>query len=136
MNSVRKTDFSPEWTFQTSRSGGKGGQHVNKVESRVELYFSVPGSNLLTLEQKELVMQKLAGRISADGVLQLYSDEDRSQFKNKQKVIAKFYDLLEYALRKPKARTKTKPTYSSVQKRLEKKKMHSKKKEGRRNITD
>lgn len=125
-------DLTPELTFQASRSGGPGGQNVNKVSSKVEVWFSIEQSQLLTPEQKERLLHKLAPRLNKEGLLHLSSQEDRSQLRNKEIVTQKLHQLLEQALQRPKPRHKTKPTKSSVQERLASKKKLSLKKASRR----
>lgn len=124
--------FLPEITFQTSRSSGPGGQNVNKVESRVELRFSVADSQLLTPEQKERLLSKLHARLTAEGLLLLTAQEDRSQLRNKDLALRKFHDLLLRALHQDKPRKATKPSKSAVRKRLETKKRDGEKKASRR----
>lgn len=99
--------------FKTSRSQGSGGQNVNKVESRVELYFNVTTSALLSETEKQLIMSRLSTRINNIGVLRLTASKDRSQLMNKRAVIEKFYNLIEDALTIDPERKSTKPTYSS-----------------------
>ena len=125
-------DFLPELEFQTSRSSGPGGQNVNKVESRVELRFRVAESQLLTDEQKQTLLGKLASKLTLEGELLVVAQEDRSQLRNKETALRKFHDLLAKALHKPKARKATKPSKGAVRKRLETKKKHSEKKANRR----
>ena len=91
-------DFSPEFTFTASRSSGPGGQNVNKVSSRVELRFDVKGSALLTPDEKEIILLRLAKKINSEGELILVAQTDRSQLKNKEKAIEKFYAILNKAL--------------------------------------
>jgi ribosome-associated protein len=124
----RDIDFSSEFKFHTSRSGGKGGQNVNKVSSKVELAFDVEGSQILTDEQKARVKDKLASRINSEGLLKIVSQTDRTQLGNKQIVIKAFFDLLEKAFHREKKRVKSKPTKASKRRRLEGKTKHSEKK--------
>jgi ribosome-associated protein len=125
-------NFLPEFKFKTSRSSGAGGQHVNTTETRVELLFDVNSSNLLSEEEKTLVLAKLATYISDDGELRLTNSESRSQATNKEKVIEKFYVLVEKALKKPKKRIPTKIPKEVKETILKKKKIHSNKKAERR----
>jgi ribosome-associated protein len=117
-----KIDVSPEIFFKTARSGGAGGQNVNKVETMVEGYFPVAGSRLFSEAQKNLILQKLANKINSEGMLQVKSQVHRSQLANKNEVIEKINQLLEQALKKQKKRISTKPTASSKQKRIDSKK--------------
>jgi ribosome-associated protein len=124
-------DVVKEISFKTSRSGGKGGQNVNKVETSVEGYFHVASSDLLDAEQKELVSAKLSNRINAEGYLQVRSQTHRSQLANKEEVIEKINGLVQQALKKEKKRIATRPSASSKKKRVEGKIKQSQKKEGR-----
>jgi ribosome-associated protein len=128
---LHNRDFFSEFQFITSRSGGAGGQHVNKVSSKVELRFHVEHSALLSPEEKEIIKLKLANKINTEGYLQIVSQAERSQLLNKQASITKFYQLLEKALTPVKRRKVTKPTKASVQARLQQKKMVSGKKSER-----
>jgi ribosome-associated protein len=123
--------FLPELQFQTSRSSGPGGQNVNKVESRVELRFHLLNSQLLTEEQKATLLQKLASKLTTEGELLIAAQEERSQLRNKEIALQKFYDTLRKALHKPKARKATKPSKGAVRQRLESKKKHGDKKANR-----
>lgn len=125
---VAERNFLPEFRFQTARSSGPGGQHVNKTETRVELYFHVENSALLNEEEKERILQKLQKRINAEGELMVSSEKTRSQAKNKEDCITKFYEWIEKALHIPKKRVRTRPTGASVKKRLEGKRLQSEKK--------
>lgn len=121
-----------ELNFKTSRSGGAGGQHVNKVSSKVELIFDVENSQILSEEEKALINTKLANRIDNEGLLHLQCDETRSQLKNKTLVIERFNTLLKKAFTPIKKRKQTKPSKSAVKKRLENKKRNADKKEARK----
>ena len=131
---IRDRNFQDEFVFQTSRSGGPGGQNVNKVSSKVELRFDVNNSDLLTDEEKQIVLIKLVNKINNLGELIIVSQAERSQLKNKEKVIDKFYLLLEKALTPRKKRMKTKPTKASVERRLESKRVQSTIKAGRKDV--
>jgi ribosome-associated protein len=129
-----KIELTKEINFQTARSGGKGGQNVNKVETMVEGYFHVRDSALLSEQQKATLEIKLASRINSEGWLQVRSQVHRSQLANKQEVVRKMEELVELALKKQKRRVATKPTKGSKEKRIEGKKRTSDVKQGRRKI--
>lgn len=125
-------DFSSEFIFKSSRSSGKGGQHVNKTESRQSLFFNLEESILLSAEEKELLRNKWSNRLSKVGVLQIDVEESRSQIKNKKIAIQRFYELLKEALQKPKKRKPTKIPKSVIRKRLKQKKLQTEIKKRRR----
>ena len=129
-------DLSGEFNFQASRSSGPGGQNVNKVNSKVELRFNISDSSLLTDDQKEILLSKLSTKINAEGFLVIVSQRDRSQLANKEDVIQKAYLLIEKALRPVKKRKSTRPTRSSIEKRLNEKRLKSDIKQNRQKLME
>ncbi|WP_245580862.1 alternative ribosome rescue aminoacyl-tRNA hydrolase ArfB [Daejeonella oryzae] len=129
---ISKTDLLKEVKFRTSRSGGKGGQNVNKASSKVELIWDVAASNLFDTEQKQQILRKLPNRINAFGLLQVITEEERSQYLNKERSLEKLIILIQNALHNPKIRKASKPKRSSIEKRLKSKQLQSLKKINRR----
>jgi ribosome-associated protein len=125
-----------ELTFTFSRSSGPGGQHANKVNTRVELRFPVTDSQVLTEQQKDQLHDKLGHRISSDGLLILSAQDERSQSRNRQQVLARFRELITETLRRRKKRIPTKPPLVSDENRLTEKKKTSEKKQFRRKPDD
>lgn len=129
---ITKADLQKEVSYKTSRSGGKGGQNVNKVSSKVELLFPIEGSLLFTDEENALLNNKLLARFNKDGHLQIICDEERSQYLNKEIALERLIHLLAQALIIPKVRKKIKVSKAKKAARLDNKKIHSAKKELRK----
>lgn len=121
-----------ELKFRTSRSSGPGGQHVNKTESRVELLWRPGESRCLNEEQKAIVQARLRKRISEEGVLVLASEKYRSQYRNKEELIARFIQLIQGSLVPVKKRKPTRPTRASREKRIREKKIRGELKRSRK----
>lgn len=130
-SSWHETAILNEVRFKASLSGGKGGQNVNKVSTKMEMYWTPTLSSVLEDWAKEKALAKLAGKLSTEGELRLVCDEERSQLLNKQKLIEKFFTLLARCFQEPKTRRKSKPTKSSVTQRLNEKKERKEIKKGR-----
>lgn len=131
MNRYKIEELLKEAEFRFSRSGGKGGQNVNKVETKAELIFNVRESSMLDDVQKEKIIKRLANRIDKEGNLRIVSQTGRTQLSNRKDTVEKFVKLIFSALRKEKKRIKTQRTLSSKIQILDKKKKHSEKKRGR-----
>ncbi len=120
-----------ELRFRFSRSSGPGGQHVQKSSTRVELLFDVRNSPSLSEEQKERLLTRLGGKIDSAGVLHLVSQSERSQWRNREEVVARFRALVQRALAARKRRRATRPSAAARERRLREKRRRSEIKKGR-----
>ena len=117
-----KSILEKELSFKTARSSGAGGQHVNKVSSKVILSFDLENSEGLNTREKRLLKKALASRLTNDGILNLSCEESKSQHQNKDLVIKRFLSILKKGLIVPKRRIATKPTKASKRRNLDEKK--------------
>jgi len=131
---MKKQIILKELKYTFARSAGSGGQHVNKVETKVHLSFDVIASLGLTTEEREMILTKLKSRINLKGLLSLESDKSRSQVKNRKIVTTRFFELLSKALTPEKVRKKSKPTSGMIEKRIKAKKHQAEKKNQRKKV--
>lgn len=129
---IRQRELEKEIKFNTSRSGGPGGQHANKVETSVELRFNISNSPSLNRQEKRRLLKKLGNKITKNGELIITAENSRSQAQNKEEALEKFFAIIEEALKVPKKRKPTKPSKASKEKRLKEKKKHGEKKSYRK----
>lgn len=131
---IQERELIKECVFKTARSGGKGGQNVNKVETKVELWFDIRNSYGLSDDEKERLLKKLANKLDKEGNLHLQEQSDRTQLKNKELLKEKFYKLILSGLKVAKPRKATKVSKAVKAKRLESKRVKSELKQSRKKI--
>ena len=125
---IKNEIFNTELTFLASKSSGPGGQNVNKVNSRITLFFNVPNSQYLSEEEKTKVFEKYGNRLGKDGTIQIDAQTSRSQIENKKIAIGKFYELMEKVFKRKKKRIATRPGKAAKERRLKAKRVRSEKK--------
>ena len=130
----KKSNILTEVSFKTSLSGGKGGQHVNKTSTKVELYWSPSESEFFSELYQELILSKLSKQLSKEGSIRIICEESRSQLKNKEKAVEKFYTILASCFVYEAPRKATKTPKSVVKKRLEEKSKRKEIKEARKKL--
>lgn len=131
---IKSRLFDSEFEIQASRSGGPGGQNVNKVNSKIQLFFDVNNSQVLSDEEKSILLSKWENKLDNDGKIMFQSQEKRSQLQNKELAIRKFYDALLKAFERKKIRKATKPSKGAIESRIKAKKVNAQKKQNRGNV--
>lgn len=131
---IKSRLFDSEFEIQASRSGGPGGQNVNKVNSKIQLFFDVHNSQVLSEEEKTILLSKWENKLDNEGKIMFQSQEKRSQLQNKELAIRKFYDALLKAFEKKKIRKATKPSKGAIESRIKAKKVNAQKKQNRGNV--
>jgi len=125
---ISKEKLLPFITYKTSRSGGKGGQNVNKVNTKAELNFDFKSAHWLNDEEKDRIAHKLINRLTSEGKIQVISEEERSQLLNKERAFEKLIQILQNALFVQKQRKATRPKKSAIENRLKEKQRQALKK--------
>ncbi|MBD3749654.1 MAG: aminoacyl-tRNA hydrolase [Sphingobacteriales bacterium] len=128
MMNINREELEKEFSFRTSRSGGKGGQNVNKVSTKVELLWDFNSSLLFSEAEKQKIAQRLANRINKENIFQVVAEEERTQLRNKEVAIRRTLMLIRESLKEEKSRKASKPSKAAVRKRLEDKRQQSLKK--------